>query len=109
MPVSTVLHFSQENVIRDLELNEVYGQCKKHPLPSRRKDKEAIDEAGESKKEKWGETLAAACVQGLSVMDSVVERLLLFSKRLLIWTDCISAESLHVMALDGLGECDKMW
>ena len=52
MPVSTVLHFSQENVIRDLELNEVYGQCKKHPLPSRRRDKEAIDEAGESKKEK---------------------------------------------------------
>lgn len=53
--------------------------------------------------------MAVACVQGLSVMDSVVERLLLFSKRLLILTECISAESLHVMVLDGLGECDKMW
>lgn len=53
--------------------------------------------------------MAAACVQGLSVLDSVVERLLLFTKRLFILTECVSAESLHVVVLDGLGECDKMW
>lgn len=39
----------QENVVRDFELNEVYGQCKKNPLPSRRKDKDVT----EAKKENW--------------------------------------------------------
>ncbi|XP_025090057.1 thioredoxin-related transmembrane protein 2-like [Pomacea canaliculata] len=35
--------FTKENVVRDFELNEVYGQCKKNPLPSRRKDKDMTE------------------------------------------------------------------
>ncbi|XP_041377806.1 thioredoxin-related transmembrane protein 2-B-like [Gigantopelta aegis] len=31
--------FVKENVIRDFELNEVYNQCKKNPLPVRKKEK----------------------------------------------------------------------
>nr|KAG5702311.1 hypothetical protein BaRGS_002978 [Batillaria attramentaria] len=43
--------FTKEHVIRDLELNEIYGQCKKHPLP-RRKDRELKEAVDESKKDK---------------------------------------------------------
>ncbi|KAK7087667.1 thioredoxin-related transmembrane protein 2-like [Littorina saxatilis] len=43
--------FTKENVIRDMELNEVYGQCKKNPL-HRRKEKDAVEEPAETKKDK---------------------------------------------------------
>ena len=41
-------------MIQALELNEVYGQCKKHPIhkDKGRKDKAAIEQAAETKKDK---------------------------------------------------------
>ena len=41
----------QENVVRDFELNELYHQCKKHPLSkkSRKSDLNSAAEADENK------------------------------------------------------------
>lgn len=42
----------QENVIRDLALNEIYNQCKAHLSKRKKRNKEELAENTEDKKEK---------------------------------------------------------